>query len=314
MDNCQQVMLTDGKLDKSYGIKVEKPYHGYMPFIRSEANSTINGTSYLQSPGVAVISAPEVDIHNLRDFIDGFNPDCEFDDYLRDTSLPHDSDQLCKTAGQICYMALGSKRTHNSEAGKYFDNIKSRSHLSITEHANFSFLFYGVSRSCTMELIRHRILSFSQVSQRYVDGSVLRFVERPEYCNDEDLHSAFLKRIDRIKAEYVDITSKLAKKYADNNTVPKLSKTDLRKAMQQVSRSVLPNETEAPIIVTGNARAWRHFLDMRASLHAEPEIRRLAVYVYFCLREVSSHLFSDYKVERLPDDSLILTSPYQEKS
>lgn len=70
--------------------------------------------------------------------------------------------------------------------------------------------------------------------------------------------------------------------------------TDRRKAVQQVARSMLPNETEAPIIVTANLRAWRHFLEMRGSMFAETEIQALAYKVYLSLLEISPLIFNDY--------------------
>ncbi len=89
------------------------------------------------------------------------------------------------------------------------------------------------------------------------------------------------------------------------------AKTDLRKKVQQCARSVLPNETEAPIVVTGNARAWRHFIEMRASFHAEIEIRELAVRVFLCLQRTDPILFSDYTLEKLPDGTYTVRTEYE---
>ena len=88
-------------------------------------------------------------------------------------------------------------------------------------------------------------------------------------------------------------------------------RTDLRKKVQQTARSVLPNETEAPIVVTGNARAWRHIISMRASAHAETEIRELAVRVFLCLYLTDPVLFSDYTLERLPDGTLTVRTEFE---
>ena len=79
------------------------------------------------------------------------------------------------------------------------------------------------------------------------------------------------------------------------------ARTDLRKKVQQTARSVLPNETEAPIVVTANARAWRHIIEMRASDHAETEIRALALRIYLCLVAVEPILFEDYRLVAFPD-------------
>src|SRR5258708_17778746 len=78
-------------------------------------------------------------------------------------------------------------------------------------------------------------------------------------------------------------------------------KTDLRKKVQQTARSVLPNETEAPLVVTANARAWRNIITMRANVHAETEIRELAVRVLLCLCLADPVLFSDFSLVKLAD-------------
>src|SRR5207253_985742 len=147
------------------------------------------------------------------------------------------------------------------------------------------FLFYGISRSVTHELVRHRAgFGFSMLSQRYVSGRVLRFVERPEYVNDAELHGLFEKRIDRAAAEYEEMAEALLRRQKEGADILSAEyKTDLRKKVQQTARSVLPNETEAPIVVTANARAWRHVIEMRANAHAETEIRALLFNAYLCL-------------------------------
>jgi thymidylate synthase (FAD) len=82
-----------------------------------------------------------------------------------------------------------------NENATYFERLTSAGHGSVLEHANFSFLLYAISRSVTHELVRHRAgVGISQVSQRYVSGAVLRFVERPEYQNDPELHAHFEER------------------------------------------------------------------------------------------------------------------------
>jgi thymidylate synthase (FAD) len=77
--------------------------------------------------------------------------------------------------------------------------------------------------------------------------------------------------------------------------------TEYRKKIRQVARSILPNETEAPIIITANVRAWRHFIEMRANQHAEVEIRRLAMEIYYNLVAEVPLLMADYEPILLPD-------------
>ena len=269
----------------------------------SKVYFTKEKTAYLKNPGLALISKPDVDISGISDFLEGFPKDYEFIKYLKDLVKLPPAEKLTKVAGQTCYMSFGPKRTWNKDAQKYFDNIILSGHGSVMEHANFSFLIWGVSRSFTHEIVRHRAgCAYSQVSQRYVSGRVLRFVERAEYQKDKHLHQLFEERIDRAYKEYSKMADYLYSKQEKGDKI--LSgdeKTDLRKKVQQVSRSLLPNETEAPIVVTANVRAWRHMINMRASNHAEVEIRNVFFNIYKILKEVSPMLFKDFKIVHLPD-------------
>src|SRR5580658_4502340 len=94
------------------------------PFVPSPAYASDSGTPYLKTPGVAVLARPQVRIDNLRDFLGGFTPDLRFMQYLDDpTELPPGA-ALCKSAGQLCYASFGPKRSMNSDAPRYFSNIK----------------------------------------------------------------------------------------------------------------------------------------------------------------------------------------------
>lgn len=284
---------------------------GY-PRIVSEPTQTGAGTPYLCEPGVSLVGRSAYDQDGLGAFLDGFDSSLRFGAYVEDPDVLPPGASLCKAAGQLCYMSFGPKRTHNADAVRYFDNLKRSGHGSIFEHAAFSFLFYGISRSLTHELVRHRAgFAFSQVSQRYVSGRVLRFVERPEFQADPDLHSLFEARIDRAAHEYEEMASVLLdRQHAGAEILSAEARTDLRKKVQQAARAVLPNETEAPIFVTANGRAWRHFVEMRASEHAETEIRELAFRVFRCLVEAEPQLFGDYEVVALSDGTHGVTTSF----
>lgn len=212
-----------------------------------------------------------------------------------------------------CYASFGPRRTTNENAAAYFERLTSAGHGSVLEHSNFSFLLYGISRSVTHELVRHRSgLGVSQISQRYVSGSVLRFVERPEYQNDEDLHRLFEERADRAASEYGAMAESLLEKQEGGASMLAADyKTDARKKVQQTARSLLPNETEAPMVWTGNVRALRHVIEMRADAHAESEIRALALRVFLCLRKADPILFGDYELEELPDGTYMVSTPHR---
>lgn len=281
--------------------------------IHSPVYYSPGGVPYLVRPGVVLLARPTMNLAGLAGFLEGFDESLHFPEYLDDPTKLPDGAQLCKVAGQVCYMSFGRGRTFNANAERYFNNLKSSGHGSVFEHANFSLLLYGISRSVTHELIRHRAgFGYSQLSQRFVSGRMLRFVERPEYSSDEELHQQFLERIERAASEYAALSNRLLE--MQQAGVPILSgeqRTDLRKKVQQAARSVLPNETEAPIVVTGNARAWRHVIEARADAHAEVEIRELAVRVFLCLHLTDPVLFGDYTIERLPDGTSTVKTEYE---
>ncbi|EUA54713.1 thymidylate synthase, flavin-dependent [Mycobacterium xenopi 4042] len=127
-------------------------------------------------------------------------------------------------------------------------------------------------------MIRHRHFSYSQLSQRYVPERDSQVVVPPGMEDDPELEQILTRAADASRATYTELLAKLETKFADQpNAVLR------RKQARQAARAVLPNATETRIVVTGNYRAWRHFIAMRASEHADVEIRRLAI---ACLRQL----------------------------
>ncbi len=283
------------------------------PAIHSPVFRTGARTPYLKLPGVVMLARPRTNVAGLAGFLEGFDPELGFPAYLDDPTRLPDSSQLCKTAGQVCYSSFGPRRTTNENAAVYFERLTSAGHGSVLEHASFSFLLYGISRSVTHELVRHRAgVGFSQISQRYVSGSVLRFVQRPEYQSDEELHRLFEERADRAAAEYREMADRLLERQEGGNSMLSADyRTDARKKVQQTARSLLPNETEAPMVFTGNVRALRHIVEMRADAHAESEIRNLAVRIFLCLVTADPILFGDYRIGELPDGTFTVTTEYR---
>lgn len=259
-------------------------------------------TMYLQQPGVIMIGRTFSTLEDADEFLRGFGEDNGFDVYLEDpTELDH-GERLAKFAGQNCYLSFGEKRSTNENAGQYFENILSSGHGSVVEHPYYSFLWYGLSRSMTHEVVRHRLASYSQVSQRYVGAPTLRFVERPEYVGDEEMHSRFLAKIDQDAAYYEQTCDLLlARQGAGHEMLSAEKKTEARKKVRQAARESLPNCVEAPMVVTMNMRSWRHFFDQRCSPHAETEIRRLAYRTFLCLASVDKLLTQDFTIETLSD-------------
>lgn len=284
--------------------------HNEFPTIHAPVFKSAQHTPYLTVPGVVLIAKPRVELAGVKNFLEGFDPGLNFADYLDDPTALSSGAQLCKIAGQTCYASFSPKRTQNREAERYFKNIMESGHGSVLEHANYSFLLYGLSRSLTHELIRHRAgFGFSQLSQRYVSGRVLRFVERPEFQDGGKFHQMFLARIDRAYGEYHQLADALLAEQEQGVAILSAeAKTDLRKKVNQAARGLLPNETETIMVITGNVRAWRHVIEMRASDHSELEIRALAVRLFLCLQQVEPILFGDYQLHELPDGTYSLTT------
>ncbi len=273
------------------------------PAMHSEALYTDAGTPYLRHAGVVLLAKPQVQLEGMRPFLEGFGEDLNFAQYLDDPTPLTPGAQLMKTAGQTCYASFGPKRTYNENAKRYFANLSSSGHGSVYEHAVFSFLLYGISRSNTHEIVRHRAgTAFSQLSQRFVSGKVLRFVERPEYQQHPALHKAFEERIDRASRDYEEIADQLLELQSEGDDLLSANrKTDRRKRVQQTARSVLPNETETILVLSGNVRSWRHMIEMRTDQHAESEIRDLFFRIFLCLRIAEPLLFEDYEIESYSD-------------
>lgn len=140
----------------------------------------------------------------------------------------------------------------------------------------------------------------SQLSQRYVDEGDTRFVVPPSYVDDvKGLTPRGLIWLNSVRHALSDYKTLVAASMpATMADMPQEQRTGIRKAVREAARSVLPNCTETFIYVTGNGRSWRHFLEMRGSLGADAEIRRLALTVLPKLQEVAPNLFSDYEVDR----------------
>ncbi len=167
-------------------------------------------------------------------------------------------EHLAEVAGRVCYMSFAKPRPGGNKA--YLDHILEVGHGSVLEHAVWNFVFTGISRSLTHELVRHRAgMGYSQLSQRYVDESVAEYVEPDVIAANPELHALWLDAIAHAHQAYVKLVEKLTEHYKDEP-----DKTLRRKLARQAARSVLPNATETKIFVTANARALRHFIEMRA--------------------------------------------------
>ncbi|CAM3668649.1 FAD-dependent thymidylate synthase [Kibdelosporangium persicum] len=211
---------------------------------------------------------------------------------------------LAEFAGRACYQSWKKPNPATATNAGYLRHILEVGHLSVLEHGSVSFYISGISRSLTHELIRHRHFSYSQLSQRYVPERDAAMVEPDVIANDPELHAKFMEAADAAVQAYNELLAGLEKKFADEP-----SATLRRKQARQAARAVLPNATETRIVVTGNYRAWRHFIAMRASEAADVEIRALAVECLRQLQKAAENVFSDFTISALPDGTEVAHSP-----
>lgn len=266
------------------------------------------GAKYVTAPRVNIVAQTYFDPHNgLGDLAELFGGlTAGIADYEAGWSEP---EALTQFAGQLCYLSLGNdKRTPLSDNKSYIERIFKAGHGSVLEHSSYSVLMLGIDRACTHELVRHRAgTAFSQVSQRYVDGTHLRFVLPWEYRSSKRLTALFEMDIDRALESY------RIKSQSLREVMPKRedeSNTDYRKRIQSCSRETLPNCTEAPIIITANTRSWRHIISMRTSPHADVRIRVPMIAALKELQLASPNHFGDFTIGQLPDGSESAESPY----
>ncbi len=206
-----------------------------------------------------------------------------------------DGEHLAEFAGRLCYMSQRNPAGRTTR--EYLLNILKQGHGSVLEHANYSLLLEGISRSLTHELVRHRAgFAYSQLSQRYVDESDAAFVVPPAIIGDAALEGAWKTQVASAQQSYVSLVDELMARYAWVD-----DKVHRRKMAREAARGVLPNSTETKIVVTANARAWRTMLELRSSEGAELEIRRLAVLVIRVLQHEAPGFFGDLEVYTAED-------------
>ena len=238
-----------------------------------------------------------------------------FDGFIKSEGLPEfdfnvaerqtDADTLPEIAGRICYMSFVKPRPGGNKA--YIERILQQGHGSVLEHATIGVIITGISRSCSHELVRHRVgFSYSQLSQRYVDSKDVSFII-PHEMQKADNHYALIQFKDLChdaRNRYADLTVSLSKSETRPTT------EDLKRA-RQAARSVLPNATETKLVMTGNVRAWRHFIELRSGVGAEPEIRKLTKALYDVFVTVAPQLFADYVWHEIADGTHVANTMYR---
>ena len=202
------------------------------------------------------------------------------------TLLSHtpDPDRAVAAAGRLCYAPVSAaeltETMSDDDVARLVRGLVASGHHSALEHASFSFAVDGVSRACTHQLVRHRVASYNQQSQRYVNFSHAdSFVVPPSIAADAAAEQVFLRAMDQAREAY-DRLVELG--LADGRS---------RESVQEDARFVLPNAAETKIVVTMNARELRHFFAVRCCNRAQWEIRALAWELRGLVRQLAPALF-----------------------
>ena len=259
---------------------------------------------YMSEPNVYLVTRPTVDWALVARFLDdeGVPP---IPESIR--AGEDDSSAIIEISARLCYMSYGKGR---KDIADFINNLLSSKDGSVFEHVNYGFVFTGVSRSLTHELVRHRAgFAYSQRSQRYVDESDGSFVLPPALAHDgsDEARSVLLSAMEAASASYKEMVAELDKALPGEMFE---SNRDRRKAVRQAARAVLPNATETKVFVTANVRAWRHFIEMRGAPYADWEIRHLAIAVLEVLQKEAPLLFGDFTISDLPDGTRVAEPQY----
>lgn len=215
---------------------------------------------------------------------------------------------LVEFAGRACYQSWHKPNPATATNAGYLRHILESGHFSVLEHGTATFYIAGVSRSFTHELIRHRHLSYSQMSQRFVaEGG--QVVVPEVIADDPELNRIFTRSVAAAQDAYRELVEGLEKRLAEREG---LTPTRRRKLVRQAARAVLPNATETRIVVTGNYRAWRHFVALRATAAADVEIREVAVEVLRQLQRHAPAVFGDFIITTLESGETVAVSPYND--
>ena len=235
-------------------------------------------------------------------------------------------DKVVAQAGKLCYSAVGvdeiTQKLTEEEIARYVNMLANIGHESPLEHVSFTFAIEGISRACTHQIVRHRIASYSQQSQRYVKLEQFEYIIPPAIESNPEAKRIFIEAMERDQKAYDELVDLLLEdilidKHAADygscireilkenpDAVPDRSKVldlyaekflkEYGKAEKQAiedARYVFPNACETKIVVTMNARSLLHFFNVRCCNRAQWEIREMATEMLKECKKIAPALF-----------------------
>lgn len=201
-------------------------------------------------------------------------------------------EHIIALAGKLCYSKsnindLFEKLT-DEQIETFINRLVSMGHQSPLEHISFNFGIEGISRTCSHQIVRHRIASYSQQSQRYVDlKETFNFIIPPEIENNEAAKNIYIDSIMKDKEVYKNITLALKEEYVKNG----MDNSKATKKALEDARFALPNACETKMIMTMNARTLLNFFKERCCNRAQWEIQEVANQMLDLVLEVAPTVF-----------------------
>ncbi len=210
-----------------------------------------------------------------------------------------DPEKVVAAAARLCYSHHGvstlMEEISDDEVQRLIRILNDMGHQSPMEHVSFTFAIEGISRSLTHQLVRHRIASYSQKSQRYVREGSFDFVVPTVIQEDEKLKSIFLNTMEEQQKAYDVLADALKEKHLqtllNQGTSGKKAEAAAEKMAIEDARYVLPNACETKIVVTMNVRTLLHFFNVRCCNRAQWEIRHVAVEMLKLCKKTAPRLF-----------------------
>lgn len=202
------------------------------------------------------------------------------------TLLAHtpDPEKIAASAAKLCYSSSGidsiMEGLTEEKTADFIDMLVSVGHESVMEHVSFTFGIEGISRACSHQLVRHRIASYSQKSQRYVNENGFDYIIPPEIEKIPEAKAEFERAIENITKSYEKIADLLTeshkKEFEEQGVDERLAASKARKLANEDARFILPNACETKIVVTMNVRSLFNFFRHRCCNRAQWEIRAVA--------------------------------------
>ncbi len=241
---------------------------------------------------VLLIGKTEVDLFpfqgDSRYVMPGKAEGSAFEERVRESDSPYGpgpetGQELIEFAGRLCYESFDLPNEATKTNSGYVQNIVSLGHESVLEHVSVTFYIEGVSRNLSHELIRHRHLSFSELSQRFVNMEQANLIIPPLW---KELSDEYRQQDSQpLNHEVVDTYK--------HNVEAALKGGATRKQAREAARTTIPGGVETKLVVSGNLRAWRDMLKKRLSPHADKEIQELASQIFGLLLEEYPDVFGD---------------------